>query len=89
LPDSLHFCGLRDLFLEARFLARILDRHQHSRFAQPFCAGDGQRDRLFGQADKADCDIAADRLPHSIAAHRIRHSRLVFPDNKIARIDRL
>ena len=89
LPDSLHLGGLRDLFLEARFLAGILDRHQHGCFAQPFGAGDGQRDRFFGQADKTDCDIAADGLTHGISAHRICHSGFVFPDDEIARIDRL
>jgi predicted HTH transcriptional regulator len=74
LPHSLHLGGLRDLFLEARFLAGILDRHQHSRLAQPLCAGDRQSHRLFRQADKTHGNIAADRLPHGVTAHRIGHT---------------
>src|SRR3546814_6271044 len=43
LADRLHLRRLRDLALEARFLARILEAEQHRRLAQPAHPDDAHR----------------------------------------------
>src|SRR3546814_12750086 len=46
LADRLHLRRLRDLALEARFLARILEAEQHRRLAQPAHSDDAHRYRI-------------------------------------------
>jgi hypothetical protein len=56
LADRLHLGRLRDLALEPRFLAIVLEAEQHRRIAEPARAGDGQRDRLVGIRDRRQDD---------------------------------
>ena len=88
LADDLHLRRLRDLPLELRFLAIVLEEQQHRRVAEPAKAGDGQRHRLRGLAREANGDVARHRRPAGVAADSVGDRGLVFLDDEVAGIDR-
>ena len=87
LADDLHLRRLGDLALELRFLAIVLEAEQHCGVAKPAQAGDGERDRLAGLADKPHREVAGHGRPARIAANRVRDRGLVFLDDEVAGID--
>ena len=91
LANRLHLGGLRDLALEPRFLARILEAEQHRTLAQPAHAGQRQRNRLVGIGVKPHGHVSGSAKPSGNLAlrkppHGIRERALVFADHQIGRI---
>src|SRR3546814_18169511 len=72
LADRLHLRRLRDLALEARFLARILEAEQPRRLAQPAHPDDAHRYRIAPLPRAADRKGAADLLPAALAEDQLR-----------------
>src|SRR3546814_10754958 len=88
LADRLHLRRLRDLALEARFLARILEAEQHRRLAQPAHPDDAHRYRIAALPREADRQVAADLLPAAVAADHVGKRPLVLADDDVAGIAR-
>src|SRR3546814_20144728 len=88
LPDRLHLGLLRDLPLEARFLARILEAQQHRRLAPPAHADDAPRPRPVPLTPQADRQVTADLLAAAVAADPVGERPLVLAGAKAAPIAR-
>ena len=88
LADHLHLGRLRDLPLELRFLAIVLEQEQHRGVAEAAQAGDGQRHRLGRLAGEAHREVAGHRRTARVAPHGVGDRGLVLLDDEVARIDR-
>src|SRR3546814_19835663 len=86
LADRLHLRRLRDLALEPRFLARILEAQKHRRFAEPAHADDAHRHRIHALPREPDRQGAAELLPAGVALGHIGKRSLVLHAKDITRI---
>src|SRR3546814_5879848 len=86
LVDRLHLRRLRDLALEPRFLARILEAQKHRRFAEHAHADDAHRHRIAALPREPDRQVAADLLPAAVVADHVGKRSLVLTDNDVAGI---
>ncbi len=88
LADDLHLGRLRDLTLELRFLAIVLEQEQHGCVAEPAQAGDRQRHRLRRLPREANREIAGHCRTTRVAAHGVSDRRPCPPSRRDRR-DRL
>ncbi len=86
LADRLHLGLLRDLALEARLLAIVLEAEQHRRLAEPAHAGEAERHRFLGLDAQPHLQVARHLRTDGVAAHRIGDCGLVFRHHEVAGI---
>jgi hypothetical protein len=87
LADDLHLGRLRNLALELRFLAIVLEQEEDRGVAEAAQPGDGQRHRVRRLPREAHRKVAGHRWAARIAPDRVGHRPLVLLHHQVAGID--